>query len=347
VSGSRVVPVAARVLAVALGLMAALLVAEIVARRIFWLPYLQDPRLGAILPADTHARYCREGCGTSYWVRDGVRNSAPPDPARRTVLALGDSFTEALMTDDAAVYTQRTEAALTAAGHPLQILNLGRSGASAADYVALAPFYDESFDPDWTVIQLRDDDLEGAAWDPGKTHFRLREDGSVEAIEVPPRPSALSLRLLPLRQRLALVALGNTRLREFAAAAAAEPPLFGATRVRAPAALPAIRPVVAEVAAMAAAHAERVTFLYLPEFDPRAPGRVPDTEALVAAACAARGWSCVNLRESFAAFAARDASPYGFANSRFNAGHMNDAGHAAAAELLRRELERLATLDLL
>jgi lysophospholipase L1-like esterase len=336
-----------RSIAIALGIAAALLVAELVARRIFWLPYVQHPRLGAILPGDTVARYCREGCGSSYWARDGVRNAAPPASARRAVIALGDSFTEALMTDDEAVYTQRAEAALVGAGLPLQILNLGRSGASAADYVALAPFYAEHYDPQWTVIQLRDDDLEDAAWDPGKTHFRLRDDGRVEAIEVPPRPSAFSLRLLPLRQRSALVAFGNTRLREFVAAAAAEPPLFGATRARAPAPLPAMRPVVAEVAAIASAYADRLTFLYLPEFDPRAPDRVPASEALVTAACAARGWSCVNLRESFADFAARHASPYGFANSRFNAGHMNDAGHAAAAELLRRELERLAALDLL
>jgi hypothetical protein len=336
-----------RSIAIALGIVAALLVAELVARRIFWLPYLQDPRLGTILPGGTVARYCREGCGTSHWVRDGLRNLAAPDPERRAVLALGDSFTEALMTDDGNVYTQLAEAALAAAGWPLQVLNVGRSGASAADYVALAPLYDELYDPQWTVIQLRDDDLEDPAWDPGKTHFQLRDDGRVEAIEVPPRPSAFSLRTLALRQRVALVAFGNTRLREFVAAAAAEPPLFGATRAPSPPAAPVRRPIVAELEALAAAYGGRVTLLHLPEFDPHWPDRVPETEALVTATCAARGWSCVNLRESFADFAAHHASPYGFANSRFNAGHMNDAGHAAAAELLRRELERLAALDLL
>jgi len=334
-----------RIAVLAAGALAACAVFEVGLRPLYWLPYVHHPRLGSILPAGTVARYCREGCGTSRWADDGARHATPLDPARPAILAVGDSFTEALMTDDALVYPQRLEAGLDGGW---QVVNVGRSGASPADYIALAPLYAERYAPRWTVIQLRADDLERDACDPSKTHFARRAEGGVEAVEVPPRPSRTSQLLAPLRRRFALVNLATLRLREFRAAASTEPPLFRAT-ARAPAeGTPAASyPIEAELEALAAAYGGRVTFLFLPDFDPHDVATPGATELRFTGACLAHAWSCVDLRSAFPQLAARRESPYGFPNSTFNTGHMNDAGHAAAAALLHEEIARLRTLALL
>lgn len=102
------------------------------------------------------------------------------------------------------------------------------------------------------------------------------------------------------------------------------------------------------LAALEEAYANRVTLLFLPDFDPRAPGAVTsEAERVFAEECAAHGWSCVDLRDAFRAFAARFESPYGFPNSAWNEGHMNEGGHAATAQLLRDEVARLRAHDLL
>lgn len=334
-----------RGLGLAAGVAAALLVFELVARQIFWLPYIQDPRLSAILPAGTVARFCREGCARTTWVADGVRSSAPPDASSVTLLVLGDSYTEALMIDDASVFSRGIEKALAETAPPVQVLNMGRSGASTADYVALAGYYREHVDPSWTLVQLRQAGLEGNAFQEGGTHFRITDAGGVEVVEVPPRVSRWNRELSRVRRESALASLATTRLKEFARAAAAEPPLFrGGHAPAATSPAPVAYPVAAELEAVADAFGGRITFFFIPAFDPLDPVTPGATERVFDATCAARGWSCVNLRATFPAFAARHEAPAGFPNTRFNWGHMNEAGHVAAGELLGAELRRLRAL---
>lgn len=330
----------------ALAVVLALAVFEGIARRVHWVTYETHPRLGSLHTADKTARYCREGCGASHWIAGGIRRAAPLDPAIPTVVVLGDSFTEALMTDDDRVFTQLAEERLRASGAAVQIANVGRSGASVAEYVALAPYYQELVAPRWVVVQLRAPDLEGDSFDPAKTHFERTADGGVRAVEVVRRPARWNESLAPVGRYSALTSFARIRLFEFRAAAKAEPPLFRATQR--PAELPsASYPVEAELDAIIDAYGGRVTFLFLPEFVARDPDRVAPTEQIFAARCAARGWSCANLRDRFARFAEQHTSPYGSSNFRFNAGHMNDAGHAAAADVLVEALERVRANDLL
>ena len=328
------------------GALLALALFEGVARRVSWLVYDIDPRLGSILAPGRAAVYCREGCGSSRWIADGIRRAAPLDPARPVLLVVGDSFTEALMIDDDRVFTRILEARLAAAGSPLQVANAGRSGGSPADYVALAPFYRERLAPRWTVIQLRAPDLEGDAFDPSKTHFDEGSDGRLTVVPVVQPISRFNRMLAPVRRESALVGFATVRLREFRSAAADEPTLFRATRRRAPPP-PRAWPVGAQLAAMADAFDGRVTFLFLPDYDARDPRHVDAIEGTVAAACAAHAWSCASLRDAFPAFAAARTAPYGFPNSAFDSGHMNAAGHAAAAAVLETELRRALSRDLL
>jgi len=342
-----------RLLAAAIGFAMAALLFELVLRQVYWLPAADDPVFGNIALPGATVRVRTEGGGTSRWTERGIRRASPPAPAPAPILALGDSFTEALMIDDEDVFTNRLEGLLVEAGRPIPVWNAGRSGLSAADYVADAPAYQKAFAPRWVVIELRDDDLAAEAWDPGISHFARAPDGRLEAVSVRPRLGRFHALLQPLRQRSALVNYGMVRAREFAAAAAREAPLFRANAPAAPDGSGAPHdasqyPIGEELEAMQRAYGGRVTFLYLPHFDLAAPATPTSTaERVFRERCERGAWSCVDLRAAFPAFAARLESPFGFSNSAWNQGHMNAAGHHAAALLLRDEMLRLSDRGLL
>ena len=156
--------------------------------------------------------------------------------------------------------------------------------------------------------------------------------------------------MLPFRSGSALLNYGILRGLEYLAATKNETPLFragsakslGVGRTSEP------QPVVEILEALARSWDNRVTLLFLPDFDLRAPRLAnSESERIFAALCALHGWSCVNLRDAFPGFAERFESPYGFPNSGWNEGHMNAAGHAATARLLRDEVARRLPRDLL
>jgi hypothetical protein len=321
------------------GMLLALALGEAVVRQVYWRPTVFDPELGVVPAPGSTQRFAIEGVGTSRWTVRGIRRAEPPDPERPSILAVGDSFTEALMIDDADVFTHRLERQLAARGLAMPVLNVGASGFSAADYVALAGAYAARFDVRWTVIQILPNDLADDAWNPIKTHFVRAPDGTLELDRK--RPVARRRLFDDALKRSALAVYANYRLRVFAEGAAKEPPPFRAPVRRPPKPTPDY-PVEEVFDRVVAAYGGRLTFLVLSDIGP--PGPV---ESRITARCRATGTSCVALRDVLPAFEARHESPYGFANSTWGKGHLNAAGHHAAADLLTDELLRLHALDLL
>ncbi len=336
-----------RVLAVALGVALALATLEVAIRHIYWLPNDHDPVFGTIPHAGATVVYGLEGHGRSRWNEYGIRRASLPEPGSRPLLVVGDSFTEAFNVDDDLVYTQRLEALLAADGAAIPVLNAGHSGMSPADYVELAPRLRELFAPRWTIVELNAKDLAEDGFDPGRTHFERDAGGALHVVRVEvPLSRAHAFLDLVRSASSALVNYGIVRVKEFASAT--EPPLFRAGSSAPPPATAAPRPIADVLELLERSYDGRVTLVFLPDFDPRAPDQVnSEGERVFAAECASRGWSCTNLRDAFAEFAARWESPYGFPNSQWNSGHMNASGHAALARLLHAELTRSMKRDLL
>lgn len=333
-----------------LGALLALGAAELVVRQFHWAPTAWDPDFGPIQEPGERTIVSDEQRAVSRWTTGGIRRAAPPDPGRPAILALGDSFTEALMVNDEDVFTQRLEEALTADGLPYQVLNAGKSSASVADYVHLAPVYEERFDPRWTVVQLRESDLGADAWSDRRAHFRRAPDGLLEVVGAPREQNPLWTALHPLRTRSTLVQYGPVRALEFAAAFRREPPLFRAASApveeldEETAPQKRAYPILDELDLLNEAYGGRLTLLYVAPFDP-AHLEAPATgaEADVMRHCRERGWSCVNTREAWPEFAARHEAPFGFPATGYNRGHLNAGGHHAAAALLAAEIERLSS----
>ena len=340
-----------RVMSFLVGAFLAAVAVELVVRQTSFKPWASDPDFGYVFAPGATVRSAVEGAGTSHWTVHGIRRPAPPPSDRPAILTLGDSFTEALMVDDDEVYSQRLETLLAADGSPFVVLNLGRSGTTAADYLALAGRYRALFSPRWTVIQLKDDDVADAAWASGG-QARLWRDaqGQLTASFDLKRRGTIGGIAQRLSAWITLPAYGVVRLREFMSAYQKEAPLFRATAATAPPG-PADAdeyPIEETLERLREAYDGRVTFLYLADYDPKSPSDpATATERRLMNVCHARGWSCVNLRESFLDFSRRHEAPYGFPNTTWNNGHLNAEGHRAAADLLHQEMKRLSARDLL
>jgi hypothetical protein len=342
-----------RFLPFAAGAFLALLTMETVVRQVYSISFAREPGFGYIRKS---VLYRLEGDGLSRWTVHDLRRSAPPVPTKPSILVLGDSFTEALMVGDADVYTSLLERDLNASGLGVQVLNLGLSGTSAADYVAHAPLYRRLFSPLWTVVQLRTSDLTTDAWEAGKSHFKhgLGNQG-LEVSHAKPHFEEVRENFWKQAVRAVPSMLGYygvERLSNFAEGAAAETPLFQAGSADSPArgADPGLEegyPMEEEMNLLARAYDGRVTCLFLPRFEPDRP-MAPESSVArrFEEHCERRALSCVNLRKTYAAFTRRRRSPFGFSNTAFNAGHMNADGHDAAAAELMSEMGRLRSRGL-
>jgi len=335
------------------GVLLALIAMELVVRQVYHVPVAFQPGVGKIIRPGTTVRWWKEGHGKSHWTGFGLRRREVPDVLHGGVLVLGNSFTEALQVDDEETFTSLLEARLRNDGLAATVLNAGRSGASAADYAAQASRNQETFRPRWTIVQLMPDDLGGLAWSPGRSHFAYNEEGRLVA-KAPPVSAGgrLQVFLAPFVNRVMLLVYGSYRFAEFKNAAAAEPPLFRAASID-PAPSPAAtatgatHPVEAELDLIAAAYDRRLTFLFVPSLDFRLPlAATTPTEGRFEAYCRAAAVSCVSLRPGYPDLVRRGLSPFGFSNSQFNDGHLNEDGHRLAADVLSAELRRLASRGL-
>jgi len=102
-----------------------------------------------------------------------------------------------------------------------------------------------------------------------------------------------------------------------------------------------------EMELLARAYAGRLTILLIVNYNPDSPYGPSREEACILRAAAELDLSIVDTRAAHGEFARHRTSPFGFSNNRFNSGHMNPQGHAAAGRLLSREILRLHNHELL
>jgi hypothetical protein len=332
-------------LSIVLGTALAMLTLDGVSRWYYTLRTVRDPVLGFVVPAGHVVRSRTEGAGLARYEGRGVRRAKGLGPATGArILCIGDSFTEALQVSDEEVYTTLTERALNRAALATAVLNFGRSGGSVADYIANASVHKEIFTPHWTVVEVDEGDFTSDAWQPAKTHFRRRcPDCALEVATIPPVPDDAPHRAYTwLTNHSALAGfawvswqthVSFSRRSDAAIAAdeqASENPLGREAF-----------PVAEELRMLADAYVGRLTLLLLGTFDPAHPGLDTDGEAAIKRAAQQLGISIACSKDVYPSLAERGTAPRGFGNTALNTGHMNRAGHAAAARVLAAELLRL------
>jgi hypothetical protein len=344
-------------------------------------PFHQDAELGWM--PRPHSRYFTnlENRLTSYYNERGFRDTpiTPRQPNELRVLFLGDSFVEALNVHEHEMMSRRLEQLLQAspqlAGKRVRVFNGGRSGVSIAAAVRFAPEYTKLFDPDLTVVLVRDywtqmfDPQQEVQYVEQGEGFRIETKWHTES------SSRVMQRLLALGVReWAVASYGRRQLNlmlQAAPEAAPEPATAQAPQADAPgageksddrredaeggpsvtdskqrsakSAAPLDRSSRAAVwtARRLKAAYPRLLVLHVPNSHPVAQGMLEPSpgELLFLKTCREIGLPTLDMRPVIASdFARTQVPPYGFPNSLPWQGHFNKHGHELAARAVSEAL---------
>jgi lysophospholipase L1-like esterase len=266
-----------------------------------------------------------EGVAVSVWSSSGMRGEIDSAARKRVVLAIGDSFTEALQVADEETYTALVSRTLCERMGETTVANLGRSGTSVADYISLAPLYQERFKPIWTIVQLGELDLTEEAWDMDGARLLLNDEGKLDILRATYVP--VEKRSIPWR------------CMHWAEAA----PLFNATKQRNKSAIKkADYPVEIELDLLVAAYGKRLTILWItPNVSLVGLNKQSTVDLRVAAYCKKNNVSFVTPQHAYENALSAGTPLTGFANTQPWKGHWNSDGHAAIARLITSELEQV------
>lgn len=272
----------------------------------------------------------RPGFATRYRGFDVAINSSGfrgPEPAPRRagelrVALVGDSFTFGNGVVFADTLGERLATELARLGRPALVLNCGVPGYNAGHAVITARERALALDPDLLVYVFFANDIE-----PSPQRRAVPEDAVIDPLHGFPLRSALG-QWCAVHVKRWLAGHGvdvDARTR-----AAWHANLEQGGRARLEQALDDLREACAARSVPLAVAI--YPFLAPPETNPFA-----EVDACAAAACAARGIPCVDLREAFPV----DSTLYGYWSSTWDS-HPNGAGHQRAAEVLAPRLLELA-----
>ena len=123
------------------------------------IPYAHNPRLGWLPAPNSRGMEAYEGRGLLRFNELGFRDAPLTSPAstETRILCLGDSYTLGAQMSVEQTYPRRLEKLLRERGiGGAHVINAGRAGTTLSFSVGLAQQYRQIFQPDWTIIQVRD-----------------------------------------------------------------------------------------------------------------------------------------------------------------------------------------------
>lgn len=272
----------------------------------------------------------RPGFVTRYRGFDVSLNSSgfrgPDFPPRRAgelrVALVGDSFTFGNGVAFEDTLGERLARELTRLGRPAVVFNCGVPGYNAAHAAITARERALALDLDLLVYVFFANDLE-----PSPERHEVPPDAVIDNLHGFPLRSALG-QWCAVHVKRALAGLGVDVDARTRAAWHANLEQGGRSRLEA---------ALDELAAACAARGVPLVVAVYPFLAPPETNPFAEVDAFAAAACAARGLACVELREAFPA----DAGLYEYWSSTWDS-HPDGAGHQRAAEVLAPRLLELA-----
>jgi hypothetical protein len=297
----------------------------------------------------------KEGYGRTFLNELGLRSpSLTDDPLQggeRTILVLGDSYTQAMQVSDEVAFPQHLNDLL---GQESRVINSGREGASPADYIALEAYNKNVFQPDVVVVQLNEADFTRDLLSRGQTFYyeataggySLRENKSVvSSNELASRFASLQSVLNFSVVRIALERVEAFRAGKTPSSSDGVPSTNAAQPTPQQTDGSLERFVVRELQEAY----QKPILLYIPEIDYFYPDYAQPhaTESYLAKAARELGVTFISLRADYVAlYGNRHRVAHGFSNTQPGMGHINSLGHEVAAERLAQALgPQIASLD--
>ncbi|MBV6395672.1 MAG: hypothetical protein HFACDABA_01251 [Anaerolineales bacterium] len=280
-----------------------------------------------------------EGFGTTCYA--GRNEVQTPFNSGLPVVVLGDSYTEAIQVDNAAKYVSLTEAALRERGWDVNLINLGDSNRTIADFVYMAPEIIARYAPEIVVIQTNQSGFFDSLNPRRINYFALQADGELKVMHRDRKEwPLLAQNVIHTSGLLTLTAVRWNQTTEAIPAGDESP--TDPTRA-APAHL------AQEVAQLVAAYPNsQIVILIIPGVPILFPDKInpgwenPNDMEVLSALTQAEKISVVYPAPAFKELYKKyGVFPRGFFNSPPNYGHLNRYGHIAVAETLTAALDAL------
>ncbi|MEM9163556.1 MAG: hypothetical protein AAGC54_10880 [Cyanobacteria bacterium P01_F01_bin.4] len=327
------------------------------------------PALGTIRKLGTSIQ-TQEGIARVRFNSLGMRHPEiqPKQPNEYRVLVLGDSYTFADQVADQQIFTALTESMLAKpflnSGRKVQVINAGKPGASPANYLYAADFYNSTIHPDSVVVQLVPSDLAVQLTNSAEEFYLAEQDGQYQVVHnksfssgdtlaqliisrFPKFDVLLQMSVLRVGSRQAQQLFANTNVEITPSAIAnntqtqskAEPRLSNQEKALLDWMVQSFKRSFPEL-----------VFVYMPaiNYEDFKLGRLADRtklsdeaarnlliEEYLAEKAEAYQIPMINMRSDFIAFYRdRNMTVKGFNNTRPGLGHFNVAGHELIAEKL-------------
>jgi lysophospholipase L1-like esterase len=283
----------------------------------------------------------KEGYGRTFLNELGLRSPSltdePLQENERNILVLGDSYTQAMQVSDEVAFPQHLNDLL---GQQTRVINSGREGASPADYIALAQYNKNTFDPDVVIVQLNETDFtkdllantQTFYYEETARGFSLRENKTVVS------SNKLASRFASLQNILnfSVVRIALERIEAFRASKAPDSTTtVQTTTQQTDGSLE--RFIVQELKKSY----RQPILLYIPEIDYFSSDYAQPhaTERQLARAARELGVTFISLLPDYVALYRNQQQPaHGFTNTQPGMGHINALGHEVAAERLAEAL---------
>jgi len=164
-----------------------LLIWEIILRNTTYGPtgFIDHDVLGKIYKKGTYV-HGSEGYSRSKFNSLGFRGSELTDrnPGLLRILALGDSYTEALQVNEKYTFCNLVKINLSKKlDQNVEVINAGRSSASPAYYIHLSEFYINTVSPDAVIIQLNKGDISGDFYDSYNNFYVVRNNSGFSTVQ--------------------------------------------------------------------------------------------------------------------------------------------------------------------
>jgi hypothetical protein len=284
----------------------------------------------------------KEGYGRTVLNELGLRSPSlkdePLQASAQRVLVLGDSYTQAMQVSDSAAFSQQLNELL---GDYTQVVNAGREGASPADYIALADYNQQTFNPDVVVVQLNEADFTRDLLSKNQTFYFQKNDQTytLEENKAVVSSNALASQFSGLQSVLnfSVVRVALERVEAMRSNEGHE--------VTSPTPVATDKWGDGSLEHFTVQELQRTyktpILLYIPEinyFD-KDYAKAHPTEQYLARAAREAGVTFISLRPDFVKHYNQDhETAHGFANTQPGTGHINTLGHTIAAERLAQTL---------
>lgn len=292
--------------------------------------YVYDAHWGWQPAAGSRVFWGEEGFGHTYYSAHG--ELATPYDNGVSVVVLGDSHTEAYQVKYQKNFVSVAETLLHRKQFDVNLHNLGKQYSAIPDYVYLAPFIQERYQPKLVVIQLSVQDFFWhEVFSPGKMNRFVNTDTALEVVHVPPVYSDHWLGRI--MNNVVLLVQGTKRYRtlftpKVAVATATDEPAITSPEV-----------IRAQLQELKAAYADTPVVIVMLPYAPTIEDGVlvlnePEYDPVLALVEAVDGWHVIDPSAGFQELLEVGQLPRGFFNSLPGQGHLNVYGHQIVGELL-------------